>query len=123
MIAVAGLIIATFLGHMFLGPVAALLQSLAGVRRRATAAAFYLFLVNLVSMGVGPTVVGLASDRLATTLGSDALRWALLLVVASASFFASGLFWLAARCIPRGLHGGAPGGAAHALHSSSATSS
>src|SRR5262249_5221240 len=76
-VAVAALVIATFLGHTFLGPVAALLQSLAGVRRRAMAAAFYLFLVNLVSMGVGPTAVGFASDRFAARFGSAALRCAL----------------------------------------------
>ena len=122
-IAVAGLVVATFLGHMFLGPVAALLQSLAGVRRRSMVAAFYLFLVNLVSMGVGPTVVGLASDGLAARLGSDALRWALLAVVLSTSALAAGLFWLAARNVPRDLHLRARAGAAGSLHSSSAVSS
>jgi MFS family permease len=121
-IAVAALIVATFLGHMFLGPVAALLQSLAGVRRRAMVAAFYLFLVNLVSMGVGPTVVGLASDGFAASLGNDALRWALFAVVTFTSVLASGLFWLAGRSVPRELDHDAQAGAARALHSSSAVS-
>jgi hypothetical protein len=67
-------------------------------------AAFYLFLVNLVSMGLGPTAVGLASDGFATTFGSDALRWALFAVVTLASVLASGLFCLAARSVPRDLH-------------------
>lgn len=122
-VAVAALVMATFLGHMFLGPVAALLQGLAGVRRRAMVAAFYLFLVNLVSMGVGPTVVGLASDRLAASLGNDALRWALLTVVTLTSAVASGLFWVAGRCVPREIHQEDPAGAARPLHSSSAVSS
>ena len=120
-VAVAALVVATFLGHMFLGPVAALLQSLVGVRRRATVAAFYLFLVNLVSMGVGPTAVGLASDRFAASFGNDALRWALLAVVTLTSLLASGLFWLAGRSVPRDLHHNEPAGAA--LRSSSAVSS
>jgi predicted MFS family arabinose efflux permease len=121
-VAVAALVIATFLGHMFLGPVAALLQSLAGVRRRATVAALYLFLVNLISMGVGPTAVGFASDRFATSFGNDALRWALFAVVTLTSVLASALFWLAGRTVPRDLHHQAPAGAAQALHPSSAVS-
>ena len=116
-VAVAGLVVATFLGHMFLGPVAALLQSLAGVRRRAMVAAFYLFLVNLVSMGIGPAAVGLASDRFAASFGNSALRWALFTVVTLASVVASALFWLAGRSVPVDLHHEAPTGAAPALHS------
>jgi MFS family permease len=116
-VAVAGLVVATFLGHMFLGPVAALLQSLAGVRRRAMVAAFYLFLVNLISMGIGPAAVGLVSDRFGPSLGNSALRWALFTVVTLASVVASALFWLAGRNVPVDLHHEAPTGAAPALHS------
>jgi predicted MFS family arabinose efflux permease len=100
-LAVAALVVATLLGHMFLGPVAALIQNLAGLRRRATAAAFYLFLVNLVSMGLGPVTVGFVSDRLGATLGNDALRYALLGVVTATSAAASCLFLLASRSVPR----------------------
>jgi predicted MFS family arabinose efflux permease len=119
-IAIGALIVATFLGHMFLGPVAALLQGLAGVRRRAMVAAFYLFLVNLVSTGIGPTVVGLASDGFAKSLGNDALRWALFAVVTFTSALASALFWLAGRSVPRELRHEAPADAARTLQSSSA---
>jgi MFS family permease len=122
-LAVAALVLTTLLGHMFLGPVAALLQSLAGIRRRAMVAAFYLFLVNLVSMGLGPTVVGLVSDELGATLGNDALRWALLAVVTLASVIASGLFGLAARSVPRELQNEALAGTGHALPSSSPVAS
>jgi hypothetical protein len=122
-VSVAALVVATFLGHMFLGPVTALLQSLAGARRRAMVAAFYLLLVNLVSMGIGPTAVGWASDRFATIFGNDALRYALFAVVTLASVVASGLFWLAARGVPRDLHHEGLVGVASALHSSSSVSS
>jgi predicted MFS family arabinose efflux permease len=121
-VAVAALVMATFLGHMFLGPVAALLQSLAGVRRRAMVAAYYLFLVNLVSMGIGPALVGFASDRFATNLGNDALRWALFVVVTLASVLASGLFWLAGCAAPRDLRAQESVGAAQALDPSSTVS-
>lgn len=103
MLAVAALVVATLLAHMFLGPVAALLQNLAGVRRRATAAAFYLFLVNLVSMGLGPVAVGFVSDRLGPSLGNDALRYSLLAIVATTSIVAACLFWTASRALPRDL--------------------
>jgi predicted MFS family arabinose efflux permease len=122
-VAVAALVIATFLGHMFLGPVAALLQSLAGARRRAMVAAFYLFLVNLISVGIGPTAVGFASDRFAASFGNDALRWALFTVVTLTSILASGLFWFAGRTVSRDLLHEGPVGADGALHSSSAVSS
>jgi predicted MFS family arabinose efflux permease len=122
-VAVAALVLTTLLGHMVLGPIAALLQSLAGVRRRAMAAAFYLFLVNLVSMGVGPSAVGLASDGFAPSFGNDALRWALFAVVTLASALASGLFWLAARNVPREFHQEGLAGTAAAPHASSPVSS
>jgi MFS family permease len=99
MVAVASLIVATLFGHMFLGPVAALLQSLAGLRRRATAAAFYLFLVNLVSMGLGPVAVGIVSDYLSARLADGALRYALLAIVSTTTVLASLHFMLAARTL------------------------
>jgi MFS family permease len=122
-VAVAALVVATLLGHLFLAPVAALLQNLAGVRRRARVAAFYLFLVNLVSMTVGPTAVGFASDRFAASLGNDALRYALLVIVMVTSILASGLFSLAARKVPRDLLHEISAGTARTLPSSSPVSS
>jgi MFS family permease len=100
-LAVAALVVATLLAHMFLGPVAALLQNLAGVHRRATVAAFYLFLVNLVSMGLGPLAVGFVSDTLGPSLGNDALRYSLLAIVTTTSLGACCLFVIAARTLPR----------------------
>ena len=64
------------------------MQNLAGVRRRATAAAFYLFLVNLVSMGLGPVTVGIASDYFSARFAQGALRYALLLVVTTTTVVA-----------------------------------
>lgn len=98
-VALAALVAATLLGHMFLGPVMAMMQNLAGLRRRAVVAAFYLFLVNLVSMGVGPVAVGVASDRFGATLGHDALRYALLAIVVTTSLWAAGHFLAAARSL------------------------
>lgn len=98
-IAVAALIASTLLGHMFLGPVTAAVQGLAGIRRRAVAAALYLFLVNLVSTGLGPLVVGFASDALSPRWGTDSLRYSLLGIVVASSLWAAGHFVLAARTL------------------------
>lgn len=100
-LAVAALLVWAFLGHAFLGPVAALLQNLAGPGRRAVAAAFYLLLVNLVSMGLGPLAVGLLSDTFAARLGADALRYALLVIVTATTLLAALHFLLAARALRR----------------------
>lgn len=100
-LAVTALLVSAFLGHAFLGPVAALLQDLAGPTRRAVAAAFYVFLVNLVSMGLGPLAVGFLSDAFAARLGADALRYALLAIVTATTVLAAFHFLLAARALPR----------------------
>jgi MFS family permease len=102
-VVVASLVVSTLLGHMFLGPVAALVQNLAGLRRRATAAAFYLFLVNLVSMGLGPVTVGVASDYFSARFANGALRYALFSVVVTTTVLASIIFVLAARTLRRDL--------------------
>jgi len=88
-VAVTALLAAMTLGHMFIGPVTAMMQSLAGIERRATAAAVYLLLVNLVSMGLGPVAVGLISDALGPRLGADALRFALLAIVAGTGLWSA----------------------------------
>ncbi|HEU4619131.1 MAG TPA: MFS transporter, partial [Gammaproteobacteria bacterium] len=97
--AAAALVVSTALGHMFLGPVTALIQGLAGLRRRALASALYLFLANLVSQGVGPVAVGAASDLFGARFGVDSLRVALLAVVTTTSAWAGVHFFLAARSL------------------------
>src|SRR5690606_3269992 len=95
-VAVAALFVATMLGHAFTGPVLATVQGLAGLRRRATAAAYYLLLANLVAMGVGPVIVGAASDLLGAAHGAAALRYALLLLVPTTCLWAAAHLWRAA---------------------------
>jgi len=70
----------TLFAVMGTGPGYALVQALAGTRARATAAAVYLLAVNLIGMGVGPSLAGLLSDWMAASAGSHALRDAMLFV-------------------------------------------
>jgi len=77
------------------GPVVALLQRLVDERIRAVALAVFLFALNLVGMGLGPQAIGILSDLLNSTLGSDALRVAMLaasavILLAAYGFFLAG---------------------------------
>lgn len=91
--------IPVLIGHMFLGPVTATIQNLGGVRRRAMAAAFYLFLANLISMTCGPLIIGVISDTFQARYGNDSLRYGLLVLVVVTSIWAAVHFFLAARTL------------------------
>ncbi len=70
-----------FLGAYYLGPTFSLAQGLVGLRMRALASSILLFILNIIGLGLGPQFTGIASDVLhaTTTLGDDALRWALVI--------------------------------------------
>lgn len=61
----------------YLGPTFALLQGLAPLRMRALWAAITLLVINLVGLGLGPTLIGAISDLLKPRFGAESLRWAL----------------------------------------------
>lgn len=71
-------ILPTFFGAFYHGPTLAVIQGLAQVRMRAISAAVYLFIVNLVGLGLGPLAVGVLSDLLTPSFGVESLRYALL---------------------------------------------
>jgi predicted MFS family arabinose efflux permease len=79
---VAGFLMSALLSFVFFGPAYATVQALATSRTRAVAAATILFSKAMIGMGLGPLIVGAASDFLAPTAGTDSLRLALLLVPA-----------------------------------------
>ncbi len=82
------------LGAMYVGPMLSMCQGLVPLQMRATASAVLLFVLNLVGLGAGPTLVGFLNDALAPTYGDEAIRYSLLVVtlggvVSSALFFAA----------------------------------
>ena len=93
------LIVPTIFGHMYLGPATALLLGMAGPRRRAVASALYALVLNLVSMGIGPLLVGLSSDYLQPRYGAQALRYSILTLVVVATSWAAIHFLCAARTL------------------------
>ena len=68
----------------YLGPSFALIQTLAPVTMRAMWAAVTLLVINLIGLGLGPTLVGVISDLMAPHVGKvDSLRYALVIVAAA----------------------------------------
>jgi len=70
----------TFVGGLKSSWVFSSLQSLIPSQMRSVAVALVFLLANLIGGGVGPLLTGVMSDVLVPTLGSDSLRYALLLL-------------------------------------------
>lgn len=90
--------IPNFLANTFQGPAFATVQALAAPRMRAMAAAVFLFIINLVGLGLGPQAVGILSDLLRPAFNEESLRWALCCVV-FAKLFAAYYYWRASKTI------------------------
>ena len=86
-----GGIVASF----WIGPTYAAIQTIAPTTMRTQASALFLFMFNLLGLGVGPLLVGILSDTLAPALGENSLRYAMsiaMLLVLLGGYF----FWRAA---------------------------
>jgi MFS family permease len=73
-------VVSMLLGSMYAAPTYALVQTLAPLRMRAMAAAVILFILNLIGLGLGPTMVGVLNDALHARFGDEAIRVSLLLL-------------------------------------------
>jgi MFS family permease len=73
------LLIPNGLNILWLGPVTTAIQQLVPARMRSTASASFLFINNLIGLGVGPLLMGHLSDVLKSSYGVDALRNAAIL--------------------------------------------
>ena len=93
-------LIPTGLNLVWLGPVITAVQHLVPATQRSTASACFLFVNNLIGLGLGTWYFGAVSDALTPRFGTEALRYAiysgLAFYVASAALFA-----LAARGLKR----------------------
>jgi len=71
-----------FTSGMYLGPCFAIAQTLAPVNARAMSTALFFFVLNIIALGGGPTIVGLLSNHFTGEMGSgEALRFSLALLV------------------------------------------
>lgn len=71
------------LGTMYLGPVIATAHSLVSPGMRALTSAILFFILNLIGLGLGPTLLGMTSDALKPQFGADSLRYAMVLAFAA----------------------------------------
>jgi len=84
----------------YLGPTFALIQGLAPIRMRALWAAITLLVINLVGLGLGPTLIGIISDLLRPRFGDESLRYAML-TFAAATPWALWHYWRAGQLLKR----------------------
>lgn len=71
-------LIPTALSLVWLGPVIAAFQHLAPPNMRTTASAVFLFVNNLIGIGLGNLAIGTLSDAMAQRFGDESLRYAIL---------------------------------------------
>ena len=89
-------LVPTALGLVWLGPVLSSIQHVVPPHMRATASAVFLFVNNLIGIGLGTVALGALSDALSVQFGADSLRYAIL---AGTVFYlvAASLFLLSAK--------------------------
>lgn len=85
-----------FLANAQFGPVWAVMQSISPIRMRATAAACFQLLINIIGMGLGPFLVGYMNDSLTSEYGPLAIRYSMLLLPIAA-VGSCGMLYLAGR--------------------------
>ena len=66
---------------------------------RAMVSAIFYLLINVIGLGIGPTLIGGISDALAPELGGGSLRSAMLIVIPAAGIWSAIHFFLAAKCL------------------------
>ncbi|PPE74518.1 MFS transporter [Solimonas fluminis] len=94
-LALLAMVPAVFALGMPFGAAPAAIQEIVPPRMRGQASAIYLFIVNLVGLGIGPTAVALVTDYVFHD--DAALRWSLLIVGSVACAAAAALLWAGLR--------------------------
>jgi MFS family permease len=98
--AFAFFLIPTALQLAWLGPVISAIQHLVPANMRTVASATFLFINNLLGLGLGSLLLGFASDQLKARFGSESLRYAIL--GGTGFYVLAGVFFLvAARYLAR----------------------
>lgn len=84
---------------IYIGPGIAVLHANVKPAMRATASALFYFVVNIIGLGLGPTLIGGVSDYLTPSYGQDALRIAMLVIIPSAMAWSALHFYLAGHAL------------------------
>ena len=94
------ILIPNALGLVWLGPVVTAVTKLVPPEMRATASALFLFINNLIGLGLGTAVIGMISDALTERFGDEALRYSAMSVTTLYALAAL-LMFLASRRLAR----------------------
>jgi predicted MFS family arabinose efflux permease len=97
-VCLAAAIMPSLMGATYLGPSYAMVQGMVPLRMRAQAIGIYLFIINMLALGLGPATVGYVSDLLKPTLGNDSLRYALMVGMITSALGAF-CYWRATRTL------------------------
>jgi MFS family permease len=88
-------VVPALMGATYLGPSYAMAQGMVPLRMRAQTVGILLFVLNMIALGLGPATTGLASTLLNPVLGSDSLRWALLVISVTSGLLGAFCYWRA----------------------------
>ena len=102
-VALALLVVPGMLHNVYLGSSLAVTHGMVGLRMRAVSSAILFFIINIIGLGAGPWSVGILSDYLTPSLGSEALRNALLLLSPPIMLWSATHFYLASRTLRQDL--------------------
>lgn len=89
--------------NVYLGNALAMTHGLVGLRMRAVASAILFFVLNLIGLGLGPWSIGVLSDMLAPSLGTESLRYAMLYLLPAAMTWSICHFYLASKTLEKDL--------------------
>lgn len=90
----------SFIAASGVGVAISAVQSFTESHRRATAAAIMFLMSALIGMGLGPVAVGVLSDLLSASFGTESLRYALV-IMSIMPFWAAFHLWLTSRTSER----------------------
>jgi predicted MFS family arabinose efflux permease len=98
------LLVPTAMGLVWLGPVISTIQHLVPPDMRATTSAVFLFINNLIGIGLGTWAIGALSDGLSQRFGEESLRYSIL---GGTAFYlvAALLLWVATRWLEQDWEG------------------
>jgi MFS family permease len=95
LLAIAAYAVPAALAAFYIAPVFALVQSLVPPQTRSMATATVIAVANIVGLGIGPQIIGIASDTLHERLGAESLRYALLAVTPIVPWASAHFHWAA----------------------------
>jgi len=73
-------VVPSVIANFYLAPVLSQTQSLVSLRMRAVASSLMLLIINVIGLAMGPPITGFISDLLEPAVGSESMRYSLLIV-------------------------------------------